>query len=145
MNTLLIASGNPLRGDDGVAHEVLRFISPGTNHTIRSVQQLTPELAEEIAGFSRVVFIDADVERKALAIEQVCRTVTRSQLTHASSPEEIVDLASALFGFSGQAFVCRIPARDFSAGEAPTREALQSAREAAVAIGGLIQGGGIVD
>jgi Ni,Fe-hydrogenase maturation factor len=138
MRTLLIACGNTLRGDDAAAHAVLRLIEPGMNHKVRAVQQLTPELAEEVARFSRVVFIDADAGSKALKIEPLTTATPRSPLTHAVTPEEVVALAGALFGFAGQAFLCRIPALDFGAGDDPAPEVLQFAREAAVEIANLI-------
>jgi hydrogenase maturation protease len=138
MRTLLLACGNTLRGDDAAAHAVLRLIEPGTNHAVRAVQQLTPELAQEIARFSRVVFIDADAGSKALSIEPLRAATPRSPLTHAATPEEVVALAAALFGFAGEAFLCRIPAQHFGAGDDPAPEVLQLAREAAVEIANLI-------
>jgi hydrogenase maturation protease len=143
MRTLLLACGNTLRGDDAAAHAVLDLIAPTSLHATRAVHQLTPELAPEVARFSRVVFIDADAESKAVRIEPLNAAPQNlisqgSPLTHASTPEEVVALASALFGFSGQAFVCRIPAQHFDAGEAPAPEVLQFAREAASQIARLI-------
>lgn len=138
MRTLLLACGNPLRGDDGAAHEVLRLIEPSPYCARRTVQQLTPELAEEVARFSRVVFLDADTERKALAIEPLRSALPRSPLTHAATPEEVVALARALFGFAGEAFLCRIPVRNFSPGAAAADEVLQFVQEAAVQITNLI-------
>src|SRR5690349_25179273 len=105
MRTLLLACGNTLRGDDAAAHAVLDLIKPGANHMVRAVRQLTPELAPAIARFSRVVFIDADAEAKALAIEPLRSRAPRSPLTHAATPEELVALAGALFGFAGEAFL----------------------------------------
>jgi len=116
MRTLLIACGNTLRGDDGVADEALRLAQLPADCEMRAVHQLTPELAEEIARFRRVVFVDADARSVRLTIEPVGATVARSPLTHVSTPAEIVALATALFGFTGEALVCRIPARDFSPG-----------------------------
>lgn len=138
MRTLLLACGNPLRADDGAAHAVLRLIDPSPNCSLRSVQQLTPELAEEIARFSRVVFLDADAELKALAIEPLRAFSPRSPLTHASTPEEVIALARALFGFAGDAFLCRIPARNFTAGDSPAPGVLKSTQEAALQIASLI-------
>jgi len=143
MRTLLLACGNTLRGDDAAAHAVLALIAPTEYHATRAVQQFTPELAAEVARFSRVVFIDADAESKAVRIEPL-NSVPRNlkslgpALTHTATAEEVVALASALFGFSGQAFVCRIPAQHFDAGEAPAPDVLEFAREAASQIAGLI-------
>jgi hydrogenase maturation protease len=138
MRTLLLACGNPLRGDDGAAHEALRLIPPTPHHAAKAVQQLTPELAAEIARFSRVVFLDADAAAEELIIEPLRATMPRSPFTHAATPEEIVALAGALFGFTGTAFVCRIPAGDFTAGESLGPGVLHLARDAARKVSDLI-------
>lgn len=129
--TLLIACGNPLRRDDGVAHEVLRIIARTPCRELRSVQQLAPELAAEIAGFGRVVFLDADVRSLHPSIEPVGAVAPASPLTHAADPAQIVALSRVLFGFNGDAHVCRIPARDFSPGEGLGTDELQIMYEAA--------------
>jgi len=113
MRTLLIACGNPLRGDDGVAHEVLRSLEPAPDRELLSVQQLTPEIAAELARFERVVFLDADVSATTITIEPVSEALSSSPLSHWSSPAEIVALARGLYRFRGEALVCRITARMF--------------------------------
>lgn len=138
MRTLLIACGNPLRRDDGVAPEVLRLIASTPDRELRAVQQLTPELAEEIARFDRVVFLDADAGSARLTIEPLGATMPRSPLTHVSTPAEIIALSRALFGFVGEALLCRIPAREFSPGENLSPYALQFARQAAGELENLI-------
>jgi hypothetical protein len=47
--TLYIAIGNALRGDDGMAQRALELLQPGLGSVTRTVTQLTPELAAEIA------------------------------------------------------------------------------------------------
>jgi Ni,Fe-hydrogenase maturation factor len=69
--TLIIGIGNPLRGDDGLgwrAVEMLRreasINEAGPTHATfdtMTCHQLTPELAEEVARATRVIFIDACV------------------------------------------------------------------------------------
>ncbi|MGA2714190.1 MAG: hypothetical protein ABSG41_13875 [Bryobacteraceae bacterium] len=137
--TLLIACGNPLRRDDGVAHEVLRIIARTPCRELRSVQQLVPELAAEIAGFERVVFLDADVRSMHPAIEPVRTAMPGSPLTHAANPAEIVAISRSLFGFNGEALVCRIPARDFSPGESLAPDQLQTMYEAASELERLLE------
>ena len=63
---LVIGIGNPLRGDDGVgwwlterAEQLPRATSTGSPLLVRTVQQLTPELAAELTAARRVLFIDA--------------------------------------------------------------------------------------
>ena len=46
-----------------------RWSCPGS--TVRSVSQLTPELALDIAGRGRVVFVDANVDVAAMTVAAV--------------------------------------------------------------------------
>ena len=115
LGLLQIAIGNPLRGDDGAAHKLLQLVPIGEQ---RSVLQLTPEIAAEIARFRTVVLIDADQSRTEPCIEPVVRlSAYETPLAHAVSPAEVVGLAERLYGFSGSAFLCRLPAVDFGPGE----------------------------
>jgi len=133
MQTLLIASGNSLRGDDGVAHRVVELLGAGVE--ARSVMQLTPELAAEIAAYDTVVFLDAAVGIQTVTIEKVQKPAAPATLTHVSSPSEIVTLATALFGFRGRALECRIPVADFEAGRRLSPLAEAFAKEAAQMLG----------
>jgi len=99
MRTLLIASGNSLRGDDSVAHRVVALLGPDARTEVRSVLQLTPELAAEIAGFEMVIFLDAAVGSQAVTIADVPNPSGPPSLSHVSRPSEIVALAVELFGF----------------------------------------------
>jgi hydrogenase maturation protease len=130
MRTLLIACGNPLRGDDGAASEVLRLLASTPDREMLAVQQLTPELAEEIARYDRVVFLDAAVDAN-LTIGPLSAPVPWLPLTHVSNPMEIVALSRTLFGFTGEALLCRIPARDFLPGGNLSPYTLQFAQQAA--------------
>ena len=122
MGTLAVAVGNPLRRDDGVAHQVLQHLDCES----RSFLQLTPEVAAVIAHYDTVVFIDADARSAEVRIESVPEAETTSALTHCSGPSEVVALSKALFGFTGRALLCRIPVRDMSYGSglSPRVEAL---------------------
>lgn len=133
MRTLLIACGNSLRGDDGVAHRVLELL--GASAEARSVMQLTPELAAEMAGFDTVVFLDATVGIQTVTIENVPKPTAAATWTHVSRPSEIVALSTALFGFRGRAVECRIPVADFTAGGRLSPVAERFAHEAAQLLG----------
>jgi hydrogenase maturation protease len=136
MRTLLIALGNSLRGDDGVAHRVLELL--GARVEARSVMQLTPELAAEIAGFDTVVFLDAAAGIQTVTMEDVPEPTAAATLTHVSRPAEIVALSTALFGFRGRALECRIPVADFTAGQQLSPLAEHFANEAAQLLGQTI-------
>jgi hydrogenase maturation protease len=118
LKILLLAIGNVYRRDDGVAHHVLELLRAGQlGVTSRSVLQLTPEMAEEIAPFEQVVFIDADLEPGEPRLEPTkAERQAGSAVAHALSPEVLLALAERLYGFRGQGWLCRIPGEDFSEG-----------------------------
>ena len=126
MRTLLIAIGNVFRRDDGAAHRALELLG-GT----RSLMQLTPEIASEIAGYDRVFFLDADLNAGAPRIEPVVADAGIGPLAHSLTPAQIVRLAEQIYGFQGAAFLCRIPGVDFDIGEGLSPIAAANAAAAA--------------
>ena len=114
MKVLCIAIGNSLRGDDGVAHRVAERMEARDEVVACGVFQLTPEIAPEMARAETVVFIDADIDAREAAIEPVTTAGVRgAPLAHSMTPCEIVCLAERLYGFAGQAYLCRIPVESF--------------------------------
>lgn len=105
------------------------------------MHQLTPELAEDIAGFDLVMFVDADVRAEDVMIEPLAEKRSPPGLTHDSTAAEVVALSRELFGFAGRAFRCGIPASDFSAraglSAAATQMASRAARELETLLGKL--------
>lgn len=100
---LVLACGNSLRGDDGVA---LRIVSQLENSIcdsaikFHSQQQWTPELAEPISQAEIVVFVDAALGTSPGAV--TCRQLHPSPTTprdsiHHSSPEFLLLLAEQLY------------------------------------------------
>ena len=126
----MIAIGNPLRRDDGVARRVLDLLPPRPDLFSKAVLQLTPELAPELSGFDPVVFIDADVGAGAVKIEACGESGSPPTLSHGTEPASLVALARQLFAFEGRVFLCRIPAEDFSAGAGLSGRAEDAAAEA---------------
>lgn len=108
---LVIGSGNELRGDDRagrvVADRIEALDLEGV--TVRSVTQLVPELALDLAAADRVLFVDADVT----VSELVLRTLdglrpdginrpagidgpAGGPMTHHVTPEVLVGLAAVV-------------------------------------------------
>jgi Ni,Fe-hydrogenase maturation factor len=135
MAAVVIVIGNPVRRDDGVAHHV-RVETPGV--ATRAVLQLTPEMAEEVAPYSTVIFVDADVNAQQLRIQPIDAVPAPSALTHVLRPAEIVAMARTLFGFSGSAYTCHIPVSDLSEGEGISTSAQALARQAGAEIDNLL-------
>jgi len=132
MRPLLIGVGNPLRRDDGVAHAVLEHFARMPGVHVRSLQQLTPETAAEMAGYDPVIVIDADVSCSELVLRRlvVDAATAARPFTHHVKPEEVIALSRLLFGFNGQAFLCRIPVSDLGPGVGLTPRAAELARKA---------------
>ena len=131
MSILLIAIGNPLRRDDGVAQAVLDLMNPRPRVESRWILQLTPEMAETIGACETVIFIDADVSAAQLSIHLVDQPGLAAALTHVSTPAEVVALSRSLYGFGGRAWLCRIPVYDLSLGEGLSSDAHALAARAA--------------
>lgn len=144
MRRLIVSIGSSLRGDDAVAHQAVRLCQeavPDAGIDFRAMHQLVPELACELMDVDSVVFVDADAAHDGPPSLQLLRespprqgaaTVASASLDHSFVPERIVELARRLYGFRGEAWVCRIPVSAFELGEGLTGMALQSAAVAAV-------------
>ncbi len=128
MRTVIIAIGNPLRGDDGIAHLIVdRLAARPGGIAVRHVHQLTPEVAAEIAEFDRVIFVDADPAAAGVLIQPLSPCPSAAAFTHVARPSDVIALAERLYGFAGKALLCRVPAADMSAGTTLTGVALARA------------------
>jgi len=122
---LVIAWGNPLREDDGVAWHVLEGLRrlrprPGlpTLH-LRHAHQLTPEMAECVSHATGVVFIDArrDGVAGALRCEAVLPAAGTNPLAHSLSPQALLLYAEALYGRAPLAVLVSVVGERFGMGE----------------------------
>ncbi|QEY33057.1 hydrogenase maturation protease [Synechococcus sp. RSCCF101] len=123
---LVIGIGNPLRGDDGVG-ALLAEEAGG-----RSVHQLTPELAAELAPLQRVLFIDAwlappDPSDAHAHVEApvpeprldplpagACGGV--DGVSHRLEPPQLLAISAALYGRAPAAAWLRVPGHAFAHG-----------------------------
>jgi hydrogenase maturation protease len=101
--SLLIAYGNPLRGDDGVGWAVAAAVrAAGVTHRVITAHQLTPELASDVADADRVVFIDAacDAEPGQVSARPVvpAHGPPRGLTQHAYDPGTLLWLAREAHG-----------------------------------------------
>jgi hydrogenase maturation protease len=134
---LVIGIGNPLRGDDGVgallAEQAAMFSAaePDGPVAVRSVQQLTPELAEELAQLDAVLFIDA-WPAPAGGVAQLRPLSpagpggTSPAGSHRLEPAALLAVSQALYGRAPAAHLLLVPAHAFAHGTALS-VALQSA------------------
>ena len=107
---------------------------------VRSVAQLTPELALDIAGRRRVVFVDASVDADTVSVEPVA--VGHSDggvMTHHGEPASLLALVDHVGDRPAEALVISIPATDLGLGfclSEPTRQAVDEAVGLIVAMAG---------
>jgi hydrogenase maturation protease len=120
---LVIGIGNPLRGDDGVGTwlaeqaAVLTAAEPDGPVAVRSVQQLTPELAEELAQLEDVLFIDAwQAPAKAAPQLLAIGPAAGAATSHRLEPAQLLAVSQALFGRMPRAHLLQVPAHAFPHG-----------------------------
>lgn len=139
IDTLLIACGNPMRGDDGVGPVVASIIEAqpakhkNHRHRFLIVHQLLPELAPKLAQAGQAILIDArlagDEAVGVVRVETVepevwhghnapSRQNTRADLTHHWTFPRLLAIADALYGRSPRAYAVSVSAKDFDHGEA---------------------------
>jgi hydrogenase maturation protease len=131
-DVLVIGYGNTLRGDDGigpaVAGEVAALGLPGVRVLV--VHQLTPELAADLAGVERAVFVDAAASGEPVTAVRLESSAASEVMTHAAEPRGLLALARAVYGQAPEAWLVTAAGADFGFrdGLSPTGRA--NAREA---------------
>jgi hydrogenase maturation protease len=145
---LIIGVGNALRQDDGAGlalAEALRsaLTEMGRATQIRQVQQLLPELAEEISTIQPRILVIADCRQAAQgsSAAEILRldgtlaaaasaTGGRGIDSHHLAPQQLVAMAERLYGYAGDAWLVTVPGEAFGHGQDLSRlttEAIQRA------------------
>lgn len=141
-STLVIGYGNVLRSDDGAGViAATRLAEQSSTRQVIAVQQLTPDLAENIASAAEVVFVDAyaaDQRDAGLRVESLSRGDTQpsAALDHHADPAALLRLADRLYGKRPTAWVIGIPAFRFDIGESVSPATLHRIDEAVALLGG---------
>ena len=133
-DALVIGYGNDLRSDDGAGRWVAQQVDDRhlDGIDVRSAAQLTPELALEIAGREVVVFVDASVDVRELAIEEVeASSEASTVMTHHGNPADLLTLVDQVGSQPKHAYIVSIPASNLGMGFEFSTET-QAAAEAAV-------------
>ena len=140
---LVIGYGNELRGDDGIGPRVAEAIA-AVNHPdvrVRTVFQLVPELAAELAESRMVLFVDAlaDPSRIAVELARVEAEEIPDWSTHTADPRMLLALTRAVYGRTPEAWWLTVPGRNFAVGEGLSSIAEENVRQAITRIKRLIQ------
>jgi hydrogenase maturation protease len=142
---LVIACGNPLRGDDAVGGQIIETLRnelEDAGIAPQAVHQLTPELAEEISQTETVIFVDAAASSPAgtVAIKRIQKASAPLRFTHSLMPETLLALAHALYGkVPHESLLVRVGARRFDFSEKVSEEVEHSAAEAVAAIRSIVK------
>ncbi len=128
-NTLVIGIGNTIRGDDGVGIRVAEHLAERyAGFDVLCIHQLSPEHAETVSRYDRLVFVDASVATDTVRVTSLhAGAEFRLPRTHDVSPAGILALADALYQKTpSDVILVEVPASscDFSEGLSSSTEAL---------------------
>ena len=107
--TLIIGYGNLLRGDDAVgcrvAYKLDQLFQDDPDVEVIASQQLTPEMAEDVARSNFVLFLDAATGEKpgTLRRTRLAPQLGPSGFTHQLSPSSLLAAAEQLYGDAPEA------------------------------------------
>jgi hydrogenase maturation protease len=111
-HALILACGNPLRGDDAVALHLARSLREqfaGPELIVHTAQQWTPELAEPLSRCDLAIFLDASARFSPGFVH--CEAVTpyggdgHALLTHSCNPALLLLISRQLYN--------RVPKRSY--------------------------------
>lgn len=160
MRTLILGYGNVHRGDDGLGYHVLNEVSrriAGTpiepygdepqmlteNVAGLFQRQLLPEMADMLAGFDRVIFVDAHTgayDEDLRAVEVKPGYVPQA-LTHHMSTETLLALTEAVAGRSPTGYLYSGRGYEFDFTEDLSVRARVVASQVVEAVLELLEGG----
>ncbi|TLN09743.1 hydrogenase maturation protease [bacterium] len=131
-SVLILGYGNPDRQDDGVGYQALirlasalgrplpgdayeSLIPVGRNPDLWFDLQLKPEMAEEIARYDQVFFIDAHTGAlpEEIGWRDLSPQFQTSPLTHHLTPESCLSLTESLYGKKPAAILVSIRGFEF--------------------------------
>ena len=135
MTTLVIGFGNPSRRDDGVGLAIVNGLrlklglpaldegadgldDLGGSLDTLFLQQVGPELAETLAEYDRVYFVDAHAGNYSELVhrERLQAGAGRSLVSHHMKPSMLLALAAQLYGSAPEAELISVRGYDFDFG-----------------------------
>jgi hydrogenase maturation protease len=139
----VLAIGNPLRSDDGLAWRAtdeLKRTASQSEVEILKVHQLTPELAENVSRAALMIFVDAAARGKpgTLNCERVVASAAEPAPSHSFTPAALLQLAATLYGASPAAFLVSVAGKSFEHGEFLSPEVAQALPQVVAKIRELI-------
>lgn len=122
---LIVAYGNPLRSDDGIAWraaDALEGKFPPDEVKILRLHQLGPELAETASRAGVVIFVDAAAAEGTspgdVRCEEIVHSASVNRFTHHLPPQAVLALTAQLYHVSPRAFAVTVTGHCFDHGDA---------------------------
>lgn len=135
----MIGIGSRLRNDDAagraVADRVERLRLPGVR--VRSVDQLVPELVEDLARCARAVFVDADPASTSVRLSALVPAPAGTRATHHTTPGQLLTLAETVGARVPRAILLAVPATDLGLGTALSGRAARGVRAAVTVVAAM--------
>ncbi len=150
VRTLIIGYGNFDRQDDGVAWHVLaevarrlgcavpfspeeEFPTNGGTPDFLFELQLTPELAETLAQYERVCFVDAHTGAVPhdVNVSEIAAEFQASPLTHHLTPQSLLTFAQTLYNVRPEAILVSVRGYQFGFERTLSTSSAELAQEAA--------------
>ncbi|BAQ61243.1 NADH-reducing hydrogenase maturation factor [Geminocystis sp. NIES-3708] len=118
---LIIGYGNSLRNDDQVGQIIAQKIEIEALPQVKCIyqHQLTPELAEKIAIFSNIIFIDACVDNNEVTTILLPRSAinNKCEYGHYCTPEYLLYLTKLIHNQYPKSYLITIPVNNIDLGE----------------------------
>jgi hydrogenase maturation protease len=153
VRVLVIGYGNPSRRDDGVGLAVVNglrerlgkpplvdnddgFRELGGEADTLFLQQLNPELAETLAAYDHVWFVDAHLGAPPELVRRVrlSASLDPALVSHHFKPETLLALAGQMYGHVPRAELISILGQDFDFGEELSAVSADGVRQAVDAL-----------
>jgi hydrogenase maturation protease len=128
---LVIGYGNPLRGDDGIGYYVAQALDERfraePDVEVIAAQELTPEMAEDVARSEMVLFVDAAAAGEPGTIRHALLVPDTGPggFTHLLTPSTLLSAAGELYGDAPSAITLTLAGWSFALGERLSRPAKQ--------------------
>jgi len=141
----IIACGNPLRSDDGLAWqaaETLRTTLRREEAEIVCVHQLTPELAETASQADTVIFLDAAATGAPglVSCQRVGEASASYDFSHHLSPAGVIAMSSQLYGRAPHAFLVSLAGQCFDHGQQVSKVVADALPRVVSAVQQLVRG-----
>lgn len=133
---LVVGVGSPLRSDDGAGRRVAEALAgrrAAEELEVRTVHQLTPELADAMTDRTLVAIVDASVEIDEVVVAEVVAVPGHGAMTHHLDAATLVAFAEHLGRPPSRVVTIGVPAFDLGLGtslSARTSAAVDEAVEA---------------